>query len=75
MLQNAGFGLQLTTPFSNEQSTMACFVYVDDVDSIHSPNTQQGATPNSITEDMQRMLDTWAGALYATGGLIESSKS
>jgi hypothetical protein len=74
MLRKAGFGLKLTTPITQEQNTIACFVYVDDVDSIHCPNS-----PNmSVTEiagDMQRMIDTWAGALHATGGMIEASKS
>ena len=74
MLRQAGFGLQLTTPITNERSNLSCFVYVDDADSIHSPDGQNQNT-NNITEDMQRMLDTWAGALHATGGMIEATKS
>lgn len=74
MLRKAGFGLQITTPIMLENTTMSCFVYVDDVDSIHSPNNPNISVPD-ITGDMQRMIDTWAGALYATGGMIESSKS
>ena len=74
MLREAGFGLQLKTPITNESSTLSCFVYVDDVDSIHSP-VAQDQTINNITADMQRMLDTWTGGLHATGGMIEASKS
>jgi hypothetical protein len=73
MLRKAGFGLQVVTPISQETATLACFAYVDDVDSIHAP--LEGETLNDITAGMQRMLDTWTGGLHATGGMIESSKS
>ena len=55
MLRKAGFGLQVITPISKEENTIACFVYVDDVDSIHSP-----LIPNrnsNIAADTQRMID------------------
>ena len=74
MLRDAGFGLQIHNPITSEQDTMACFVYVDDVDSIHSP-LQRNDTTNGIVNDTQRMLNTCAGALHATGGMIEASKS
>lgn len=74
MLRKAGFGLKISTPMSKEESTLTCFVYVDDVDSIHSPGGEN-VTPQSITADTQRMLNTWAGGLYATGGMIEAEKS
>jgi hypothetical protein len=75
MLRKAGFGLKVQSPFSHDDSTMSCFVYVDDADSIHSPLPQDTRTVSDIIADMQRMLDTWSGALHATGGMIESSKS
>lgn len=74
MLRKAGFGLQVTTPITHETKSLACFVYVDDVDSIHAPIHRDHDTC-SITAEMQRMLDTWAGGLDATGGMIESTKS
>jgi len=73
MLRKAGFGIQVTAPITHEGNTMACFVYVDDVDSIHAPLGH--TTPTMVAEDMQCMINTWAGALHATGGAIEPSKS
>jgi hypothetical protein len=57
-----------------EETTLSSFVYVDDVDSIHAP-IRTGITSTEIAGDMQRMVDTWAGGLHATGGMIEPSKS
>ena len=74
MLRQAGFGMEVITPLTDEDNTISCFVYVDDVDSIHAP-IQPSITPQEIAADMQRMLDTWSGGLYATGGMIEPTKS
>jgi hypothetical protein len=74
MLRKAGFGLHVVTPISKEETSLACFVYVDDVDSIHSP-IQPGITASEIAADMQCMLDTWSAGLHATGGMIEWKKS
>jgi len=74
MLRNAGFGLTVFTPLTDEECLLSCFVYVDDADSIHAP-FGTGHTATSVAADMQRMLDTWAGGLHATGGMIEASKS
>ena len=75
MLRKSGFGLKVQSPMSQEESIMSCFVYVDDADSIHSPPPHKGRTIHEISADMQRMLDTWTGALFATGGMIEHTKS
>ena len=74
MLRKAGFGLQVVTPITGEQCSLACFIYVDDADSIHAP-AANNITANMIAADTQKMLDTWAGGLFATGGKIEATKS
>ena len=73
MLWKAGLGFKAVTPITHENESIACFVYVDDVDSIHSPIPS--STHQDVCADMQRMVDIWSGGLYATGGMIEPNKS
>ena len=74
ILKDKGFGLRLQNTMTNEDYHFSCYTFVDDTDMIHVGKTNQ--TFHDILPEMQRMIDTWAGTLHATGGkLVVKDKS
>jgi hypothetical protein len=71
--QIPGFGFHAMAPLTHEYLHFACFVYVDDTDTVHCP-WDADATYEQVAADMQSALNLWEGGLIATGGALSVQK-
>ena len=73
-MKEEGFGLNVISCLSHLSIAIAGFAFVDDTDIINAANTLE-----TIGEDLfdiqQTVIDTWEGALRATGGALRQNKS
>jgi hypothetical protein len=74
MMRNAGYGVHLLTALSLLPIAIVCFAFVDDTDTVQSGSSVD-ATGEEVLLELQAALDLWEGALRATGGALDPSKS
>ena len=73
-MEAAGHGLQLLSAISWLLLTIIGFAFVDDADLVDGARDVR--TPGeALIADFQQALSRWCGLLWATGGLIVTSKS
>jgi hypothetical protein len=73
MMRSAGYGFRHWMAMSNRVLNVVCFAFVDDADLPHTSDKE--ATGEETLEEMQDILDTWDGGIWATGGALVPSKS
>lgn len=74
MLRRQGYGFHSISPLTHHHCHLACFTFVDDTDTIHTP---QGPNPTAAQalREIQEAINLWEGGLRATGGTLSPSKS
>jgi hypothetical protein len=68
-----GFGTCFIACLSNEQIKFVAYSFVNDMDLIQTARTMS-ESEQDVALKMQRSLNTWEGAIHATGGAIVPSK-
>jgi hypothetical protein len=74
VMRSEGFGTYFRACISGETIRFVGYSFVDDTDLIQSAR-RSTETELEVASEMQRALNTWEGALRATGGAIVPSKS
>ena len=74
VMRSEGFGTFFRACISGETIRFVGYSFVDDTDLIQSAR-HSTETELEVASEMQRALNTWEGALRATGGAIVPSKS
>ena len=69
ILQNTGMGLSLLSVLSYQAIVIAAFVFVDNIDLIHT-GYDPYTSPEDVPEDAQTVLNLWGCTLRGTGGSI-----
>jgi hypothetical protein len=74
VMRAEGFRTFFKACISGESIRFVGYSFVDDTDLIQTAKTPQD-TEQEVSEEMQRALNTWEGAIRATGGAIVPPKS
>ena len=74
IMKEEGFGLNVISCLSHLSIAIAGFAFVDDTDIINAANTVE-TTGEELLDKQQLVIDTWEGALRATGGALRQDKS
>jgi hypothetical protein len=73
VMRSEGFGTFFRACISGETIRFVGYSFLDDTDLIQTAK-QPDDTDVAVAQEMQRALDTWEGALQATGGAIVPEK-
>jgi hypothetical protein len=74
VMRNEGFGTFFRSCLSGNTIHFVGYSFVDDTDLIQTARTST-KTELEVVSEMQRALNTWEGAIRATGGAIVPTKS
>jgi hypothetical protein len=74
VMRTEGFGTFFKACISGESICSVGYSFVDDTDLSQTAKTPTD-TEEEVASEMQRALDTWEGAIRATGGAIIPPKS
>lgn len=74
VMRSEGFGTFFKTCITGHDIRFVGYSFVDDTDLIQTAKTPHD-TEAAVALEMQRALDTWEGAIRATGGAIIPDKS
>ena len=74
VMRSEGFGTFFRACIMGDSIQFVGYSFVDDTDLIQSA-VHRDDLEETVTTNMQKALDTWEGALRATGGAIVPEKS
>ena len=74
VMRSEGYGTFFRACISGDTIRFVGYSFVDDTDLIQSASNPNDSS-TTVAKNMQRALDTWEGALRATGGAIVPDKS
>jgi hypothetical protein len=73
-MASKGHGFNMLSALSSVLISFVCYAFVDDTDLVHTAQST-AVSGEVVIDEMQGILDRWAGLLRATGGALVPKKS